>query len=61
MAKLASTKDVELLNAMLIEFPAKTSIKRQLEIMELVQEPSWMDLKIAYLKNNELPKGKTQA
>ena len=60
-AKLAQTKDAELLDAVPIEFLAKPSKKQQPEVMELVQEPSWMYPIIVYLKNGELPKGKTKA
>ena len=61
LAKLASTKDVELLDAVVMEFLAEPSIRRYPKIMELTQEPSWMDPIIAYLRNGELPKGKTKA
>ena len=61
LAKLASTRDLELLDAVSVEFLSESSIKPQLEIMELMREPSWMDPIIAYLKNNELPKEKTEA
>ena len=37
------------------------SIKRQPEVMKLGQEPSWMDPIISYLRNDEVPKGKTEA
>ena len=37
LAKLASTKDVELLDVVFVEFLAKPSIRQQPEIMELVQ------------------------
>ena len=43
LAKLVSTKDDELLNAVLVEFLAEPSIKQRSEVMELEQEPSWMD------------------
>ena len=61
MANLALTKDSELLDAVSIEFLTEPSIKPQLEIMELMREPLWMDPIIAYLKNNELPEEKTKA
>ena len=61
MAKLASTRDAKLLDPVSVEFLAEPSIKQQIEVIELVQEPSWMGLIIAYLKNSELPKGKTKA
>ena len=56
LVKLASTKD-----AVSMEFVAEPSIRRQFEIMELTQEPSWMDPIVTYLRNDELPKGKTEA
>ena len=56
MAKLASTRDAKLLDLVLVEFLAEPSIKQQIEVIELVQEPSWMGPIIAYLKNNELLK-----
>ena len=61
LAKLASTKDAELLDTVLVEFLAEPSIKRQQEIMELVKEPSWMDPIILYLKNGKFPEGKIEA
>ena len=61
LAKLASTRDAELLDAVSVEFLVEPSIKQQLEIMELVQEPSWMDPIIAYLKNGEVPESKIEA
>ena len=61
LAKLASTRDIELLDAVSVEFLAEPSIKQQLEIVELVQEPSWMEPIIVYLKNGELPEGKSEA
>ena len=61
LAKLASTTNAELLDAVSVEFLAEPNIKQQLEIMKLVQEPSWMNPIIAYLKNGELPKLKIEA
>ena len=61
LAKLVSTRDVELLDAVLVEFSAKPNIKQRLEVMELDHEPSWMDSIVAYLKNGELPENKTEA
>ena len=46
---------------MSVEFLAEPSIKQLPEVMELEQEPSWMDPIISYLKNNELPENKTEA
>ena len=61
LAKLASTRDAELLDTASVEFLAEPIIKPQSEIMELTQEPSWMDPIIAYLKNGELPEEKMEA
>ena len=49
LAKLSSTKDVELLNMVSVEFLAEPSINQRLVVMEVDQEPSLMD-SIAYLK-----------
>ena len=46
LGKLASTRDVDLLDAV---------------SMELIQEQSWMDPIVAYLKTGEQLKGKTEA
>ena len=61
LAKLASTKDAKLLNAVSIEFLSKPNIKQRLEIMELEQEPSWMDPIVAYLKIRKLLENKIEA
>ena len=61
LAKLVSTRDSKLLDAMSAELLAKPSIKLQSEIMELMRELSWMNPIIAYLKNGKLPKEKTEA
>ena len=58
--KLASTRDTELLDTVSVEFLAKPSIRQQPKIMELIQKPSWMDPIISYLRNDKLPKGKTE-
>ena len=61
MAKLALTRDVKLLDVVSVEFLAEPSIKPRLEIMELTEEPSWMDPIIAYMKNGDFPEEKTEA
>ena len=61
LAKLASTRDSELLDAVSVEFLTEPSIKPQLEIMELMQEPSHIDPIIAYLRRDELQEEKTEA
>ena len=60
LAKLASMRGVELLDTMSVEFLPEPSIKQQPEIIELEQEPSWMDPIIAYLKNSKLLENKTE-
>ena len=49
LAKLASIKDAELLDAVSVEFLAEPSVKEWPEVMELEQKPSWIDPIIAYL------------
>ena len=61
LAKLASTKDTDLLDAFSVEFLAELNIHPQQGIMELTQEPLWMDLIVTYLKIGEQPKDKTEA
>ena len=61
LAKLAFTRDVELLDTVSVEFLPKPSIKQQPEMMELEQESSWMDPIVAYLKNGKQPENKTEA
>ena len=58
---MASTKDAELLEIEAVELMVEPSIKRQPKIMELIQEPSWMDSIVTYFKNGELLEGKTNA
>ena len=60
LAKLDSTRDAELLDSVSMEFLAEPNIRQQPEIMELTQEPSWMDPIITYPRNNELPEEKTK-
>ena len=61
LTKLASTKDVELLNVVSMEFLPKPSINQRQVVMELDQEPSWMDLILTYLKIGELLDDKIEA
>ena len=61
LAKLASTKDANLLSAIFVEFLVEPGIKHWPSVMELEQEPSWMNPITAYLKNGELPENKTEA
>ena len=53
LAKLASTKDVDLLDAASVEFLVEFSIHSRQGVMELTQEPSWMDPIVVYLKTGE--------
>ena len=50
-----------MLDAVSVEFLAEPNIRPQPKVMELKQEPSWMDPIIAYLKNSEQPEGKMEA
>ena len=61
LAKLASTRDADLLDIIFVELLAETSIYPQQGVMELTQEPSWMDLIITYLKTGEHPKYRKKA
>ena len=51
LVKLASTRDANLLDAVSVEFLAKPNIHLQQGVMEVTQEPSWMDPIVSYLKN----------
>ena len=53
LAKLASTRDTELLDAVSVMYLVKPSIHSQQRIMELIQKPSWMDPIVTYLKTGE--------
>ena len=61
LAKMASRRNADLLDPVSIEFLAKPSIHLQQGIMELTQEPSWMDPIAVYLKTSEQPEDKTEA
>ena len=61
LAKLASTKDVELLNVVSIDFFYEPNIKQQPKVIELEHVPLWMDPIVAYVKTGELPGNKTEA
>ena len=61
LVKLASMRDVDLLDVVSVEFLAEPNIHQQQGIMELTQEPSWMDLIVVYLKTSEQPEDKTEA
>ena len=61
LAKLASKRDADLLDAVSMEFPNEPSIHPQQGIMELTQERSWMDPIVAYLKTGEQPVDKKEA
>ena len=60
MAKLTSTRDMKFLGTVSIEYLAEPSIKQQPKVMELEQEPLWMDPIVTYLKNGELLENKTE-
>ena len=60
LAKLASIKDAELLEVVLVKFLAEPSIKQWPKEMELEHESSWMDPIVEYLKSGELPDNKTE-
>ena len=61
LVKLASTRDVDLLDAISIEFLAEPNIHPQQGVIEITQEPSWMDPIIVYLKTGKQLEDKTEA
>ncbi|PON59713.1 hypothetical protein PanWU01x14_157700, partial [Parasponia andersonii] len=59
LAKLASTKDAELLKVVPVEFLISPSIEEEPQvIMPVDEEPSWMDPIIRYMQNGDLPEDK---
>ena len=60
LAKLASTRDVDLLDAVFVEFLAEPIIHSQYGVMEITQEPSWINPIITYLKTGEQPEDKIE-
>ena len=56
LAKIASTKDADQLDAVSVEFLAEPSIHPQQGVMELTQEPSWMDPSSHILKLASSPR-----
>ena len=52
--------DTDLLDVVFVEFLAESSIHPQQGVMELTQEPSWMEPIVAYLKTGERPEDKTE-
>ena len=61
LAKLASIRDTNLLDAVSIEYLAEPSIHPPPRIMELTQGPSWMDPVVAYLKTYKQLEDKSKA
>ena len=61
LAKLALTKDAYLLDAVSMEYLAEPSIHPQPRVMELTQEPSYIDPIVAYLKTGEQPEHRHEA
>ena len=53
-------RDTDLLDVVSMEYLAEPSIHLQLGAMELIQEPSWMDPIVVYLKTGDQPKDKTK-
>ena len=52
-------RDADLLDTVSMEYMAEPNIHPQSEVMELTQEPLWMDPIVAYLKTGKQPKDKT--
>ena len=61
LAKLASTRDAYLLDAISVEFLVEPSIFPQQGIIEITQESSWINPIVAYLKTGGEPEDKTKA
>ena len=59
LAKLATSRDVELLRLVPIEIISATSIAKQRSIETIDAQPSWMDEIIVYLKEDRLPERQT--
>ena len=57
---MASTRDADQLDTVSVEFLAEPNIHSQQVVMELTQEPSWMDPSVTYLKTGEQPDDKTE-
>ena len=58
LAKLASTKDVDLLDVIPVEFLAKPSIDfnaKQEQVLLIQQYSSWIDPLLEFLKHSKLP------
>ena len=55
LAKLATSKDADLLYLIPVEVVREPSISRPNLVESITEEPSWMDELIAYLKEDKLP------
>ena len=61
LAKLASMREADQLDAVSMEYLVEHSIHPKSKIMELTQGPSWMDPIVGYLKTGEQLEDKTEA
>ena len=61
LAKLATSRDAELLRLVPIEIVTEPSITKQHSIEAINTQPSWMDDIIIYLKEDRLPEERDQA
>lgn len=60
LAKLATSRDAELLRLVPIEIVNEPSITKQHLIEAIEAQPSWMDDIVIYLKEDRLPKIETR-
>ena len=61
LAKLATSRDVELLRLVPIEIVAEPSITKQSSVKAIDAQPSWMDDIVIYLKDDRLPEDRDLA
>ncbi|PON36070.1 hypothetical protein PanWU01x14_331270 [Parasponia andersonii] len=62
LAKLASTKDAELLKVVPVDFLVSPSIEVEPQVtMPIDEKPSWMDPIMRYIQNDNLPESKDNA
>ena len=61
LAKLATSRDAELLRLIPVEIVAEPSITKQKAVKAVDSQPSWMDDIVVYLKDDKLPEDRDLA
>ena len=61
LAKLATSRDAELLRLVPVEIVAEPSITKQNAVKAIDAQPSWMDNIVIYLKDDKLPEDRDLA